>query len=161
MGCFLISFCLGNIALPLADGLAGDAQKHRQLLLRHVSLRPQILQVGLEIAHHPVLMFESLPFEEGAMASLCNTTRRSVHHPLVASHNATAIRHATDGCIRDIPTIPHIQHHRRAHEPISRCERQTIHQNRCNRESVLLTPAQPATRTRVEMETQTCRWRYE
>ena len=36
MGCFLISFCLGNTVLPLGDGLVGHAELLRQLLLREV-----------------------------------------------------------------------------------------------------------------------------
>lgn len=38
MGCFLISFCLGNIGLPFADGLPADAQSGTQLLLRNIQL---------------------------------------------------------------------------------------------------------------------------
>lgn len=53
MGCFLISFCLGNIGFPFGDGLARDAEQHGQLFLGHVALCAQVLQVGAE-AHRSV-----------------------------------------------------------------------------------------------------------
>ena len=34
MGCFLISFCLGNTLLPFGHGLPHDIQLDRELLLR-------------------------------------------------------------------------------------------------------------------------------
>lgn len=41
MGCFLISFCLGNTALPFGDGLVAHADRVGKLPLCQVFLLPQ------------------------------------------------------------------------------------------------------------------------
>ena len=82
----LVHLRVSLLAFPLADGLAGDTQKHRQLLLSHVALCPQILQVGLEIAHHPILVYDSLPSEEGDGPTM--------------QHNKT-FRPSSSGCITE------------------------------------------------------------
>lgn len=67
MGCFLISFCLGNSRLPFAHRLPGHAQQHRQLLLRHIACIAQVQKVVAKT--HRVTLLIQHPMVSGGEAS--------------------------------------------------------------------------------------------
>lgn len=99
MGCFLISFCLGNSRLPFAHRLPGHAQQHRQLLLRHIACIAQVQKLSRKLIVSRSL--SNIPWYPVARRPDPSSTPASASEGRCARHNRLRLRRraATAGCV--------------------------------------------------------------